>query len=42
MISLVAFHLPEMAVDRGLPETRLTMSGLVLSLTAVGPGRSMV
>ena len=31
-----------MAADRGLPATRLTMSGLAPSLTAAGPGRSTV
>ena len=42
MASLVALRLPRMAADRGLPATRLTMSGLAPSLTAAGPGRSKV
>ena len=35
-------RLPGMAADRGLPATRLPMSGLAPSLTAAGPGRSTV
>ena len=42
MASLVALRVPRMAADRGLPATRLTMSGLAPSLTAAGPGRSTV